>query len=323
MHDFGLLREALANVSRWQGKRVIVYVDPVTFSKEKYSSPIIRDVALLFGTGINMVFSCLHDGSAEFVRKAAFQGLNVVLLDMLADLVPLAERLDAVKVFLLCENDGIYDQRRHMLVREATVQDAEKILESDLVSGQMLEKLQLAVHLCRGHVERAHLVSGLKEGALLDEFLSGKGSGTMIYRDDPPYKTVRKAVSDDAVSIAHMIRDTVDSSIVEEVVQKRIGDSTVFVVDGHIHAAALSSFADHTVKIEYLAHSNEFDASEVLSALLRHIIDEAAKCGATGVVVDPNRVSKLIGIWPWFLGLGFHKTQSPSNKNEKWWRKEL
>ncbi|MEK9151515.1 MAG: hypothetical protein AAB547_02695 [Patescibacteria group bacterium] len=323
MHDYALLRESLANVSQWRGRRVIVHVDLGILNKEKYTSPIISDVLFLHNAGIEMTFSCAGIGAAAFVQKASARGVNTVMIDTISDIVGLADRLNAVKVFFLCEGDGVYDHR-HMLVREMTSQEAASMLQGPVVHGAMSEKVRLAVRLCEGgRVQRVHFANGRKEGALLDEFLSSKGSGTMIYRDDPPYKMVRQAVSDDAVGIAHMIRDTVDSSIVEEVVLRRVSDCRIFTVDGHIHAVAMSSYEDGVIKVGYLAHSSEFDASEVLYVLLQHIIDEAARCGARKITIEPNRAPILIGIWPWFLKLGFQKSLLASGTNHKLWEKSL
>ncbi len=322
MHDYALLRESLANVSQWRGRRVIVHVDLNILNKEKYTSPIIGDALFLHNAGIEMTFSCAGTGASAFVQKASARGVNTVMIDAISEIVGLADRLEAVKVFFLCEGDGIYDHQ-HRLVREMTSQEATSMLQGAVVHGAMSEKVRLAVRLCEGgHVQRVHFANGRKEGAFLDEFLSSKGSGTMIYRDDPPYKVVRQAVPDDAVGIAHMIRDTVDSSIVEEVVLRRVGDCVVFTVDGHIHATAVSSYEDGMIRVEYLANSAEFDASEVLYALLRHIIDDATRRGARKITIDPSRAPILIGIWPWFLELGFRKT-ALSARNHKLWEVNL
>lgn len=323
MHDHALLREALANVSQWKGRRVIVHADLNILNKEKYTSPVISDALFLCNAGIDVMFSCMGAGAPAFVKQAGSRGVNTVMIDTVSDIIGLAESLNAVKVFFLCAGDGIYDHQ-HMLVREMTSQEAGSMLQGGVVSGSIAERVRLAVRLCEGgRVQRVHFANGCKEGAFLDELLSSKGSGTMIYRDDPPYKVIRKAVPDDAIGIGHMIRDTVDSSIVEEVILRRVADCTIFTVDGHLHAAAVSSLKDDTTNVEYLANSAEFDASEVLYALLQCVIGEAKRLGVRKITVDPNRAPILIGIWPWFLNLGFRKGVLSPHNNHKLWEKDL
>lgn len=324
MHDYALLRESLTNVSRWKGQHVIVHADLAILNKERYTSPIIRDVLLLRNAGIDVTFSCVNTADTlAFIQQAEARGVSTGMIDTISDIIDFVEALNVVKVVFLCDSNGIYDRHQHLLLREMTSQEAESLLLGSVVSGDMSEKVHLAVRLCKGRVQRVHFVNGRKEGALLDELLSSKGSGTMIYQNTPPYKMVRKAVSDDAVDIAHMIRDTVDSSIVEEVILRRISDCIVFVVDGHIHAAAVSSYKNDVTRVEYLAHSTEFDASEVLYALLQHIINGAVRCSVRRITVDPKRASNLIGIWPWFLKLGFRKDSLLLEKGQKLWAKDL
>lgn len=326
MHDYAVLREALTNVSRWRGRCILVHAIPEILKEEKHVSPIIRDVLLLRSVGIDVVFSCSgYDETSVFVRQVKARGIPIEMINSITDIIGLVTRLGAVKVFFLCKSDGIH--KNGSLVREMTSEEAEGMLQQrQVVRGSMPEVIRLAILLCAGGIQRVHLIDGRGKGALLDEILSSKGSGTMIYRSDSSYRAVRKATYDDAVDIAHMIRSTkVDSSIVEEVILKRVDNCTVFVVDDHVHATTVSSYRDGVMNIEYLAHSMEFefDASEVLKGLLQYVIDDAIACGAKKVTLNLNRAPVLMGIWPWFSRLGFHASSSLLGNHHELWEKDL
>ncbi len=322
MHDYTLLREALASISRWKNQSVIICVDLNVLDKEKYLSPIMSDAFLLRSVGINIIITCIGEKTSVFIKKIRDRGMNTVVLNRLSDIIDIAELLKVSKVFFLNNVDGIYDQN-HILVREMTSSEAENMLHSDTISGGMSKKVHLAIQLCKKKVERVHLVNGLKEGSFIDEFLSSKGSGTMIYRNGLAYKMVRPALQDDVVDITHIVRENISSSVIEEIVSRHISSYKVFTVDGHIHAVALSLISDSVIEVDYLAHSSEFDASEALQILLKNIIDEAHMLGVTKITVDPSKSPSLIGIWPWFLKLGFQKRVSEVVKSRVLWEKSV
>lgn len=317
MHDHTLLRETLASVSRWKGRRVIVHVDVAVLNKEKYTAPLISDALLLQNVGIEMHFLCTGKGAQAFADRSRERGVDAVVIGGIDDIPKLAESFKAVKVFFLCDGDGIF--RDHILIREMTVQESASMVGSGCIAGTMQKKLRLAVQMLNGGcVHRVHFANGRKEGAFLDEFLSSKGSGTMVYKDQPPYKKVRSATVDDVVDITHVIR-SIDSSIVEEVVASHINDLMVYSVDGHVHAVAMVLSGQGVVKVEYLAHSTEFDASESLYALLECVINMARQSHAKKIVVESFRAPALIGIWPWFIRLGFKK----NGNSHKLWEKQV
>ncbi len=208
-----------------------------------------------------------------------------------------------------------------MFTREITSVEAENLINKSIVRGSLSEKVRLAIQLCDGYVERVHFINGLKEGAFIDEFLSNKGSGTMIYYSRMPYKKLRQAVARDIDSVVNIIRNSVDSSIVEDVVLQHIENNyIVFTVDGCIHAVALFICNKSVIEIGYLAHTNEFDASEALRLLIEYIINNASS-DVLKVTIDPSKSPSLIGIWPWFLNLGFSRQEI--KKGQKKWVKEI
>lgn len=321
-HDTNLLRESLSSVARWRHHRVIVHVDLKVLTKEKHTTTLISDALLLREVGLEVMFVCTGNGTERFVERSQDRGVTAVAINDITDMISIVKEEQAVKVFFLCEGDGIFNGR--LLIRDMTLEEAEYALKVGFVSGMMQRRLSVAVEMCHCCVRRVHFVNGRKEGAFLDEFLSDKGCGTMVYRDEPPYKTVRDATHEDVIDIAQIIRDSVDSSIVEEVIAKYIGSFNVYTVDGHVNAVVGWSLEGEAVKVRFLAHTTEFDASEALFALLQHVIFQTEGRDAKKILIDAGRAPALIGIWPWFLKLGFRKRQhTTSEKAHKTWEKDL
>ncbi len=320
MHNFGLLREALGNIARWRDISVLIHIELDNINQEKYIAIILGDIALLKYAGIDIFITCIGKRTDFFVKRAAQRNVEVYPIGHIVEIEDIAQKRNVVKVFFLCEGDGIY---HNGLIHEMTVKEAVCAIDDGFLSGTMQEKLQMGVKLCMKGVRRVHFVNGKRNGAFLDEFLSSKGSGTMVYDDTFPYKVVEKVKTEEVVDVVSIIQERVDSSIVEEVVMQRVDDVTVFSVDGYVHAVIISSYnKDKEIyQVDYLAHSEEFDASEALNQLLQCAIEEAEHLGAQTLVVDPNKAPKLIGIQPWFLQLGF--VRSKQNSHYKWWQKKM
>jgi acetylglutamate kinase len=93
-----------------------------------------------------------------------------------------ASALGAAKLVLLTDVSGVIQDDE--LVTELSVDDAEKLIESGAVSGGMLPKLEAAVAALRDGVERAHIIDGRVEHALILELFTPEGLGTMLTRED-------------------------------------------------------------------------------------------------------------------------------------------
>lgn len=93
-----------------------------------------------------------------------------------------ASALGAAKLVLLTDVSGVIQDEE--LVSELSVDDAEKLIESGAVSGGMLPKLEAAVAALRDGVERAHIIDGRVEHALILELFTPEGLGTMLTRED-------------------------------------------------------------------------------------------------------------------------------------------
>ncbi|MGH2662111.1 MAG: acetylglutamate kinase [Actinomycetota bacterium] len=93
-----------------------------------------------------------------------------------------ASAMGAAKLVLLTDVSGVIQDEE--LVSELSVDHAEMLIRSGVVTGGMLPKLEAAVAALRGGVERAHIIDGRVEHALILELFTPEGLGTMLTRED-------------------------------------------------------------------------------------------------------------------------------------------
>lgn len=92
-----------------------------------------------------------------------------------------ASALGAAKLVLLTDVSGVIQDEE--LVSELSVGDAERLIQTGAVTGGMLPKLEAAVAALRDGVERAHIIDGRVEHALILELFTPEGLGTMLTRE--------------------------------------------------------------------------------------------------------------------------------------------
>jgi acetylglutamate kinase len=96
----------------------------------------------------------------------------------------IAIRLEAEKLILLSDVDGIYLQGRDPASRlsRLTADEAEGLISNGTATGGMIPKLQNIVDLLRRGVKSAHIINGTRRNALLLEVFTDQGAGTMVVR---------------------------------------------------------------------------------------------------------------------------------------------
>ena len=113
-----------------------------------------------------------------------------------------ASALQAEKLIIFKNHQGILDEHGH-LVRELTVREACNRLVEGRLEGHDAALLQAACNACTKGVRRAHIISYVRDGALLEELFTRDGSGTMV--NDDNYEQVRRARSEDIGGILGLI----------------------------------------------------------------------------------------------------------------------
>ncbi|CAK8722933.1 Acetylglutamate kinase [Candidatus Electrothrix gigas] len=98
-----------------------------------------------------------------------------------ADLVAgaIAAELDATKLILLTDVEGVKDQQDNLLtsIRKESI---EQMITDGVISGGMIPKLRCCASALDGGVNKAHIIDGRQEHALLLEIFTHKGIGTEI-----------------------------------------------------------------------------------------------------------------------------------------------
>ncbi|CAK8713686.1 Acetylglutamate kinase [Candidatus Electrothrix aarhusensis] len=98
-----------------------------------------------------------------------------------ADLVAgaIAAELDAVKLILLTDVEGVKDREGNLLssIRKDSI---EQMIENGVISGGMIPKLRCCASALESGVNKAHIVDGRQEHAILLEIFTHKGIGTEI-----------------------------------------------------------------------------------------------------------------------------------------------
>ena len=94
----------------------------------------------------------------------------------------LAEALHAEKLILLTDVRGLLKDPRdeETLIHVVRTDEVPELIESGVVSGGMIPKMECCVDAIHGGVERVHILDGRIPHSILIELLSDRGIGTML-----------------------------------------------------------------------------------------------------------------------------------------------
>ncbi|MDD1671628.1 MAG: acetylglutamate kinase [Methanomicrobiales archaeon] len=103
-------------------------------------------------------------------------------LNINADLAAgeIAIALHAFKFVNLTDVDGVMDAERTQIFRSLSLGEIDRLIESGVIGGGMIPKLEACIRAVKGGVESAHIVNGNKLHNLLLELFTNEGVGTMI-----------------------------------------------------------------------------------------------------------------------------------------------
>ena len=98
-----------------------------------------------------------------------------------ADLVAgkLAPALKAIKLILLTDVPGVLDGDGN-LISSLNTEEAAGLIEDGILTGGMIPKVRYAIEAVKGGVEKAHIIDGRVEHAVLLEIFMDRGIGTEI-----------------------------------------------------------------------------------------------------------------------------------------------
>jgi len=195
---------------------------------------------------------------------------------------------------------------------------------SGVITGEMRKKIEAAIMACAQGVDRVHIISGFREGALLREIFSCEGLGTMIY-SRIPYQEIRKAEFTDVLSIAEILRESIIKISPEfSEIDAEIENFVVFTVDGHVHGCVKLKEHKNILALEaaYLTVSQAYENSNATEKLLHYAINCAKKKKFNKVFLELSKNTIWIGIYPWLSKSGFIKSKInelgyPKNKSNQ------
>ncbi len=126
----------------------------------------------------------IQNGYIPVISPVAID-LNGNIYNMNADIVAgdIAASLKAKKLIMLTDVDGIYkDSDKRNLISKMSLKELESMLKKGDIKGGMIPKAESIIRALKGGVEKAHVINGSREHAILLELFTKEGIGTMIQR---------------------------------------------------------------------------------------------------------------------------------------------
>mgnify|MGYP003293195545 FL=1 len=98
----------------------------------------------------------------------------------------IATAMSAEKLAFLTDIEGVYRdfEDKSSLISVLTLDEADKLLESGVIGGGMLPKLQNCIDAVKEGVAGVHILDGRVQHSLLLEFFTDKGIGTAIVKGE-------------------------------------------------------------------------------------------------------------------------------------------
>ncbi|MBO9602105.1 MAG: acetylglutamate kinase [Novosphingobium sp.] len=91
----------------------------------------------------------------------------------------IAAALGAARLFLLTDVPGVLDKDKNLLT-DLTPADIERLQQDGTISGGMIPKLETCIHAVEAGCEAAVVLDGRVPHAMLLEFFTSRGAGTLI-----------------------------------------------------------------------------------------------------------------------------------------------
>jgi amino-acid N-acetyltransferase len=214
-----------------------------------------------------------------------------------------ASELQADKLILMTEGPELRDGKRQPISQLSLLEATALLNSGRRLDKDTLRHLEHALHACRHGVNRVHLVSRRREGALLLELFTRDGSGTLITAET--YEGLRAATIDDAGGVLNLIMPLENEGILvkrpRELLEIEINHFHVIERDRTIIACAALYPAENgrLAELACLAVHPDYRNQGRGDALLKAIEDKAARRGIDKLFVLTTRTAH------WFRERGF------------------
>jgi amino-acid N-acetyltransferase len=296
--------QANAVIGNFTRARGIGVVDGVDFQNSGRVEKILKEpLQQILDQGMIPIFPCIG-------WNAAGKPYNLSSDDIA---LAVAEALQAEKLFFVTDSDGFMETRFKLpsgLVKNSdgrvarlSLEEAQEVLNLNAGNPDTdLKYLELALAACRKGTERAHVVDGRMEGAILREIFSNLGVGTMVYGND--YESIRPMKADDIGDVLRLMQPLMNEGILikrsEDDLMARQGDFVVYSIDDVVHACgSLHDYGEGQGEIAAIATNPVYGHLSMGRKIVFYLIEKAAKLGMTRVFALTTRTVD------WFEQLGF------------------
>jgi amino-acid N-acetyltransferase len=184
------------------------------------------------------------------------------------------------------------------------------------------EQVALALRALEGGVERVHVVSGARDGILLQEVFSSAGQGTMFYQDG--YDHIHPAQSADIPEILRIMQPYVDAGVLVQRgpadIARDLEHYTVYKIDDVLHGCgALKPLTDKkgpgAAELLALVVDPAYADRGTGGKIVNYLLQKARKAGLRKVFLLTTQTSDF------FLRLGFKEvsvSQLPPARKRSW-----
>jgi len=296
--------QANAVIGNFIRARGIGVVDGLDFQHSGRVEKILKEpLQQILDQGMIPIFPCIG-------WNAAGKPYNLASNDIA---MAVAEGLQAEKLFFVTDSDGFMETRFDLpsgLVKNSdgrvarlSLEEAEEVLRLNASNPDPdLKYLELALAACRKGTERAHVVDGRMEGAILREIFSNLGVGTMVYGND--YESIRPMKTDDIGDVLRLMQPLVKEGILikrtEDDLMAHQSDFVVYAIDDVVHAcAALHDYGEGQGEIAAIATDPTYSHLSMGRKVLSYLVEKAERIGMTRVFVLTTQTLD------WFEQLGF------------------
>src|SRR5215831_3454750 len=297
--------QANAVIGNFTRARGIGVVNGVDFQNSGRVEKILKEpLQQILNQGMIPIFPCIG-------WNAAGKPYN---LDSDEIALAVAEALQAEKLFFVTDSDGFMDTRFKLpagLVKNSdgrvarlSLEEAEEVLKLNAPNPDPdLKYLALALTACRNGTERAHVVDGRMEGAILREIFSNLGVGTMIY-GNTDYESIHPMKAEDIGDVLRLMQPLIEEGILiqrtEDDLTVRQNDFVVYSIDDVVHACgSLHDFGDGQGEIAAIATNPVYAHLSMGRKILSYLVEKAARIGMTRVFALTTRTVD------WFEQMGF------------------
>ena len=232
-----------------------------------------------------------------------------------------ATAVKADKLIYLCEAPGLLD-KKHRLIDALTAEQAQWLIDKKVPQGDDVARvLPGALRACRAGVGRVHFLDYRTDGAMLMEFFTREGIGTVLTR--AALATLRNATHEDVGGILALIGPLeADGTLVRrsrERLEMEIDRFSVLDLDGitvgcaAIYPLTTAKGEPKAAELACLAVMPDYRRAGYGDQLRIHIEERAAKMKLKRIFVLTTRTAH------WFIERGFVETTVdvlPSGKRE-------